>query len=77
MLFRLISERQQADGESTMSAFKTFFATLLNRRNNTGAARQLLERADQARGLSKRDAAELRSQPNEKRFVSHYFSSLA
>lgn len=43
-----------------MNAFKTFFATLLNRRNNAGAARQLLDRANQARGLSKSDAAELR-----------------
>jgi hypothetical protein len=44
-----------------MNAFKSFFATLLNRRNNAPAARQLLERADQARGLSQGDAAQLRA----------------
>jgi hypothetical protein len=43
-----------------MNALSQFLASLLNRRNNASAARQLLERADQARGLSKRDAAELR-----------------
>jgi hypothetical protein len=44
-----------------MNAFKSFFATLLNRSNNAPAARQLLERADQARGLSQGDAAQLRA----------------
>jgi hypothetical protein len=44
-----------------MNALKSFFAALLNRRNNAGAARRLLERADQARGQSQGDAAELRS----------------
>ncbi len=43
-----------------MTAFKSFIAALFNRRNNAGAARQLLERADFARGLSQGDAAELR-----------------
>ncbi len=43
-----------------MNALKSFFAALLSRRNNAGAARQLLERADSARGLSQGDAAELR-----------------
>ncbi len=43
-----------------MNVLKAFFAALLNRRNNAPAARQLLERADQARGLSQGDAAELR-----------------
>ncbi|MBS7807619.1 hypothetical protein [Variovorax sp. PCZ-1] len=44
-----------------MNALKSFFSALLNRRNNAGAARQLLERADQARGLSAGDASELRA----------------
>lgn len=43
-----------------MNALKTFFASLLNRRNNAGAARQLLERAAESRGLSQGDAAALR-----------------
>lgn len=60
LLLRLIPKRQQADGETPMNVLKTFLANLLNRRNNAGAARQLLERADQARGLSQGDAAALR-----------------
>lgn len=60
LLIRFIPRHLQADGETTMNALKTFFAAFLNRRNNAGAARQLFERAGQARGLSKRDAAELR-----------------
>jgi hypothetical protein len=44
-----------------MNTVKSFFATLLNRRNNALAARQLLERATQARGQSQGDAAELRA----------------
>jgi hypothetical protein len=43
-----------------MNAFSQFLAALLNRRNNAPAARQLLERAAEARGLSQGDAAELR-----------------
>ncbi len=43
-----------------MNAFKSFIAALFNRRNNALAARQLLERAGSARGLSRGDAAELR-----------------
>jgi hypothetical protein len=43
-----------------MNALSQFLAALLNRRNNAPAARQLLERAAQSRGLSRGDAAELR-----------------
>lgn len=44
-----------------MNALKSFLTAIFNRQSNAGAARQLLERADQARGLSQGDAAELRS----------------
>jgi hypothetical protein len=44
-----------------MNALKSFFAAILNRRNNAPAARQLLEHASQARGISQGDAAELRA----------------
>lgn len=44
-----------------MNTLKSFIATLLNRQSNAGAARQLLERATQARGISQGDAADLRS----------------
>ena len=43
-----------------MNAFKSFFNAIFNRKSNAGAARQLLERAGLARGLSQGDAAELR-----------------
>lgn len=43
-----------------MNAFTSFFSALFNRQSNAGAARQLLERASLARGLSEGDAAELR-----------------
>lgn len=43
-----------------MNVLSQFFAALLNRRNNAPAARQLLERAAQSRGLSQDDAAQLR-----------------
>ena len=44
-----------------MNTFTTFVNAILNRCNNAFEARQLLERADQARGLSQGDAAELRA----------------
>ncbi len=43
-----------------MNAFKSFLAAMFTRQSNAGAARQLLELATQARGISSRDAAELR-----------------
>lgn len=43
-----------------MDTFKKSFASLFNRLNNAGAARHLLERAAQSRGLSRGDAASLR-----------------
>jgi hypothetical protein len=43
-----------------MNAFSQFLAAFLNRRNNAPAARQLIERAAEARGLSQGDAAQLR-----------------
>ena len=44
-----------------MNTFTTFVNALLNRRNNAFEARQLLERATEARGISQADAAELRA----------------
>jgi hypothetical protein len=44
-----------------MNAFATFINTILNRRNNAFEARQLLERATEARGISPADAAGLRA----------------
>jgi hypothetical protein len=61
MLLRFIPNAAVSQGMNTMNALMTFFSALLNRRNNASAARQLLERADQARGQSRGDAAELRS----------------
>jgi hypothetical protein len=60
LLIRLISNAATGFGENTMNALSQFFTALLNRRNNAPAARQLLERAAQSRGLSHGDAAELR-----------------
>lgn len=44
-----------------MNTFTTFVNAILNRRNNAFEARQLLERATEARGISQADAEELRA----------------
>jgi hypothetical protein len=44
-----------------MNTLQQIFTALFNRTGNNEAAQQLLERADQARGQSRSDAAELRS----------------
>jgi hypothetical protein len=43
-----------------MNALNQFLADFFTRRSNAAAARSLLERADQARGLSPSDAHALR-----------------
>jgi hypothetical protein len=58
---RLISKPERNLRKYTMNALKALFSALLNRGNNAPAARQLLERASQARGLSQGDAAQLRT----------------
>jgi hypothetical protein len=54
------SRRWPPSRKTLMNALNQFLADFFTRRSNAAAARSLLERADQARGLSPSDAHALR-----------------